>query len=112
VAGEGVLLLSQTIRRAGRVALPIPRPAVRYVGGLVGRRVDASPEQREFINFGRVVDTTRLRTQFPYVPAFSSAEALESLLTERPLRPVVSPDVVRRAESAAGRLLGIDARSL
>ena len=32
VAADGVLLLSQAIRRAGRVPLPVPPPAVGFVG--------------------------------------------------------------------------------
>ena len=60
VGGEGTLLLSQAIRRLGRVELPIPSPALSSVGRLSRRFgfVDYSPEQMRFLNFGRVVDTT------------------------------------------------------
>ena len=77
VAGPGTILLSQAIRRAGRVELPVPGPAVRAVGNLVRRTglVDFSPEQLRFLTFGRVVDIDRLRTQFPYTPKYSTAEA-------------------------------------
>ena len=107
VAGEGILLLSQAIRRAGRVSVPVPAPAVRLVGSLVRRRVDASPEQQQFVNFGRVVDVSRLHTQFGYQPRYSTEAAFDSMLAERPLAPVVSADTVRRAEVAVGRLLGV-----
>ena len=51
VAGDGVLLLSQAIRRAGRVAVPVPVPAVTLVGRAVRRCgiVDFSPEQMRFL---------------------------------------------------------------
>ena len=70
VGGEGTLLLSQAIRRLGRVELPLPTPALGSVGRLSRRFgfVDYSPEQMRFLNFGRVVDTTVLRTQFGYLP--------------------------------------------
>ena len=63
VGGEGTLLLSQAIRRLGRVEVPLPTPALGSVGRLSRRFgfVDYSPEQMRFLNFGRVVDTTVLR---------------------------------------------------
>ena len=71
VAGRGTLVLSQAIRRAGRIQLPVPGPAVDWVGRLVRRSgmVDFSPSQMQFLNFGRVVDTTKLETEFPLHPA-------------------------------------------
>ena len=71
VAADGVLLLSQAIRRAGRVPLPVPQPAVGTVGRvLAAARVAAfSPEQLRLLDFGRVVDTTRLRDRVRLHPA-------------------------------------------
>src|SRR5262249_27217968 len=90
VAGPGTVLLSQAIRRAGRVGLPVPAPAVRAVGSLVRRTglVDFSPEQLRFLSFGRVVDIERLRSQFPYTPKYSTAEAFSTFLSGRPITPV------------------------
>src|ERR671920_639935 len=47
VAADGVLLLSQAIRRAGRIPLPVPSPAVGVVGRALAaaRIVGFSPEQ-------------------------------------------------------------------
>src|SRR5581483_5855587 len=60
VAGAGVLLLSQAIRRAGRTSIQFPSPAVSLVGSMFRRTglVDFSPEQVRFLQFGRAVDTT------------------------------------------------------
>jgi UDP-glucose 4-epimerase len=109
VAGEGTLLLSQAIRRAGRVALAVPPPAVRAVVSLVRRSglVDFSPEQIRFLNFGRVVDTARLRIQFGYEPRYSTAAAFAAFLAGQPVPPVVAAERVRQAERLAGRLLGV-----
>jgi UDP-glucose 4-epimerase len=109
VAGRGALVLSQAIRRAGRVQLPVPGPAVEWVGRLVrrGGMVDFSPSQMQFLNFGRVVDITKLENEFPYTPRYSTADAFESFLTERPLLPVISEDQLELAERVVGRALGV-----
>jgi UDP-glucose 4-epimerase len=73
--GDGVLLLSQAIRRAGRVPLPLPRAAIPAAARL--RRVDVSPEQTRFLNYGRVLDTTRLKTTFGFTPKWSTADAFD-----------------------------------
>jgi UDP-glucose 4-epimerase len=96
VGGEGTLLLSQTIRRLGRVELPIP-PALGSVGRLSRRFgfVDYSPEQMRFLNFGRVVDTTVLREEFGYTPRYTTEAALADYA--RTVPPVVSPHLVESA---------------
>ena len=81
VGGEGTLLLSQAIRRLGRIELPLPTPTLGSVGRLSRRFgfVDYSPEQMRFLNFGRVVDTTVLRTKFGYTPRYTTEAALRRL---------------------------------
>ncbi|HVQ93228.1 MAG TPA: NAD-dependent epimerase/dehydratase family protein [Mycobacteriales bacterium] len=103
VGGSGVLLLSQAIRRAGRVSVPVPGPAVAAVGRLIRRTglVDYSPEQMRFLNFGRVVDTTRLRKEFGYTPRYTTVEAFDDFIRARQVRPQLEPALVRRAEQAA-----------
>ncbi len=107
-AGDGVLMLSQAIRRAGKIALPVPAPAVSFVGRAVRRSgmVDFSPEQMQFLNFGRVVANGRLKEVFGYRPEFSSAAAFESFLTGRPVPPLITHAMVGAGESVAARLLG------
>lgn len=77
VGGDGVLLLSQAIRRARRVPLPMPRAALPAAARLVrgGAPVHLSPGLARLINYGRVIDTTRLKTTFGYTPKWSTAEA-------------------------------------
>ena len=105
VGAAGTVLLSQAIRRLGRVALPVPEPAIGSVrrlarrGGLVGSSVDWSPEQMRLLNFGRVVDTRVLREEFGYTPRYSTAEALADYA--RTLPPVVRPEVVDDTVAAA-----------
>ncbi|MGH3804237.1 MAG: NAD-dependent epimerase/dehydratase family protein, partial [Pseudonocardiaceae bacterium] len=100
VGGDGVLLLSQAIRRAGRIPAPIPEPAVATVGRLLrsGALISYSPEQTRFLNFGRVLDTTRLRTEFGFVPRWTTVQAFDDFVRGRALRPVVDPKRVAVVE--------------
>jgi UDP-glucose 4-epimerase len=104
VGGEGTLLLSQCIRRLGRVQVPIPSPALGSVGRFSRRFgfVDYSPEQMRFLNFGRVVDTTVLREEFGYPPRYTTAAALADYA--RTVKPVISPDLIG---AVTDRLLGV-----
>lgn len=91
VGCAGVLTLSQAIRRAGRVELPMPRAAVPSLGRVLrgARVVDFSADQVRLLNFGRVVDTTRLRTVFGYTPRWTTRDAFDDYVRGRGLRPVL-----------------------
>ena len=77
VAGDGVVLLSQAVRRLGRPVVPFPpvgfgsaaRTMLRAMGS------DITPDLHRLLMHGRVVDTTALRTIAGYSPAYTSAEA-------------------------------------
>jgi UDP-glucose 4-epimerase len=110
VAADGVLLLSQAIRRAGRVPLPVPSPAVGPVSRIFrgARLVDFSPEQMRLLNFGRVVDNTRLRKEFGFDPRWTTVQAFDDYVRGRQLRPVIDPELIESLEQrvlAAARAL-------
>ncbi len=100
VAGEGVLLLSQAIRRAGRVPLPVPAFAVTALGRAArqGKLVDFSAEQVDFLLYGRVVDTTRLTEEFGYVPRRSTVQAFDEFVRGAGLTFFVGPGTVETIE--------------
>jgi UDP-glucose 4-epimerase len=104
VASEGVLTLSQAIRRAGRVGLPMPSAVVPSVGKVLrgARVVDFSADQVRLLNFGRVVDTTKLKQEFGYTPRWTTREAFDDYVTGRGLRPVLD----------GGRLAGLAGKVL
>jgi UDP-glucose 4-epimerase len=108
VAGDGVLLLSQAIRRAGRTSLQFPSPAVSLVGSLFRRTglVDFSPEQLQFLQFGRGVDTTRLRDDFGYTPQFTTIEAFDDFVLGSGLTRILDPERVEAAGRAVRGLVG------
>jgi UDP-glucose 4-epimerase len=93
VGGDGVLTLSQAIRRAGRVAVPVPRVAMPAAARVFrnARGVDFSDDQIQFLNYGRVVDTTHLKRDFGFQPRWSTRQAFDDYVHGRGLRPVIDP---------------------
>src|SRR4051794_26250897 len=79
VAGDGVLMLSQALRRLKRPTVPMPGFAVGGLGSVLrrARLADFSPEQLDFLTYGRGVDTTRMRRELGFEPAFSSVAAFD-----------------------------------
>lgn len=85
VAGDGVLLLSQCLRRAGRTTIPVPSPAFRLLGEMArgAGRVDFSPEQLALMSHGRAVDTARLGVELGWKPKFSTSAVFDDFLRSR-----------------------------
>jgi UDP-glucose 4-epimerase len=110
VGAGGVLLLSQAIRRAGRIPVPIPGPVAASAGWLLryAQFFDCSPAPSRFLDFGRVLDTTRLRSEFGFTPRWTTAQAFDDFVHGRALRPVINPkrvaDVERGLLELAARL--------
>ena len=101
VAGDGVLLLSQAIRRLQRPTVALPSFAVGSLGSLLrsARVADFSPEQLSFLTFGRGIDTTRMREELGFVPRRTTEQAFEDFG-----RSLVRPDgYAVRAIDAASR---------
>ncbi|MFB9238898.1 NAD-dependent epimerase/dehydratase family protein [Plantactinospora siamensis] len=101
VAGAGVLTLSQAIRRAGRIALPVPEPGLSGAAGLArtlgfGRY---GLDQVDLIVHGRVVDTTRLVDEFNFTPR-STAAAFDDFIRAHLDNALVSGERLRAAEQA------------
>jgi UDP-glucose 4-epimerase len=98
VAGDGILMLSQAVRRLRRATVPLPGFAVGQLGSLLrqARLADFSPEQLSFLTFGRGIDTTRMRTELGFEPSFTTAEAFADFASSMPAGSGVSPGVVGR----------------
>jgi UDP-glucose 4-epimerase len=86
VAGDGILMLSQAVRRLQRTSVPMPGFAVGSVGSVLrsARVADFSPEQLGFLTYGRGVDTTRMREILGFEPEFTTAEAFADFGTLLP----------------------------
>jgi UDP-glucose 4-epimerase len=101
VAGSGVLTLSQAIRRAGRVAVPVLEPGLSGAAGLVramglGRY---GLDQVDLFVHGRVVDTTRLVTEYGFTPR-STAAAFDDFIRAHRDGMVVNAEQLAIAEAA------------
>ncbi|MEV4837502.1 NAD-dependent epimerase/dehydratase family protein [Nonomuraea sp. NPDC049486] len=90
VAGAGVLLLSQCVRRAGRPALAMPSPAFQLLGNVArgAGLVEYSPEQLRLMRHGRAVDTGALESELGWRPKFTTAAAFDDFLSSRGLHAV------------------------
>jgi UDP-glucose 4-epimerase len=106
VAADGIVTLSQAVRRAGHMRLPVPSPAMALVAGLVRNSgvLEVSAEHASFLNYGRVVDTTRLRQLIGYRPNFTTAQALDSYLAGHAVLPRVAPAALQVAGAVAARV--------
>ncbi len=89
IAGDGVMLLSQAVRRLRKPAVALPRPAVGGIASALksARMADFSPEQLGFLTFGRGIDTTRMRTMFGFEPDYTTAQAFADFATAIGHRP-------------------------
>jgi UDP-glucose 4-epimerase len=98
VAGDGVIYLSQAIRRLGRPAFRLPSFTAAGTAAVVRRfrLADFSPDQITFLTYGRGIDTTRMRTELGFEPEYTTAAAFDDF--RRSLRP--------GAITSASRLLG------
>lgn len=107
VAGHGVVYLSQAIRLVGKPAVPVPLPLVNVAGALARRagRIDFSPEQLQFLLYGRVVDISRLQQVLGYEMAYSTRRTLEDFVASGRVEPVITPERAARVEGAVRRRL-------
>jgi UDP-glucose 4-epimerase len=122
-AGDGVIVLSQAVRRAGRIAVPVIEPGMAMIrllaatGLTVARSSrsrmlasavkasgmgELSHDQLDLFVHGRVVDTRALVEEFGYRPR-STEEAFADFVRGRDLhRPAVAalrPDAVSTVET-------------
>ncbi|MEV4760735.1 NAD-dependent epimerase/dehydratase family protein [Micromonospora sp. NPDC049559] len=101
VAGEGVLALSQAIRRAGRIPVPVYEPGLSGAVGLArllgfGRY---GLDQVDLFVHGRVVDTARLVREYGFTPR-PTAAAFDDFIRAHLDGTVVRADQLAAAEAA------------
>ena len=106
VAGAGVITLSQAVRRAGRVAVPILEGGLSAAAGMSRGALDFNLDQLDLFVHGRVVDTARLVRQFGFTPR-STAAAFDDFLAGTGAGGILPREAVALAE--LGILAGIRA---
>lgn len=102
VAGEGMVTLSQAIRRAGHVPVPVIPPLFRLAAGIFTgeglKRIGSS--QLQYLRHGRGVDTRRMREVFDFTPRYTTNEALAAYIKDAGIEPLVSAASARAAVRA------------
>jgi UDP-glucose 4-epimerase len=100
VAGDGIIYLSQALRIARRIPLPLIAPFARVVADALraAKVVDFPSDQVNLILHGRVVDNSRLKTVFGYQPKYSTVDAFRSFV-EAKGDDVAGPRLVARWEN-------------
>ncbi|UNK71940.1 SDR family oxidoreductase [Microbacterium sp. H1-D42] len=86
VAGDGRMTVPEIAARLGKGMLTLPAWALGAALG-VGRALRMTPhgpEQVRFLRYRPVLDNTRLKQTFGYVPRLSSSEAFEEYLRTHP----------------------------
>ncbi|MGC2656014.1 MAG: SDR family oxidoreductase [Mycobacterium sp.] len=103
VGASGIIMLSQAIRRAGRIPLPIPGITLWALDSLrrANRYSEINREQLDYLSYGRVMDTTRMREDLGYQPKWTTAEAFDDYVRGRALTPIIDPQWVRSLEDSA-----------
>ena len=101
VAGPGVILLSQAIRRAGRVPLPVVESGLSSAAAIAKRLgwYGFGLDQVDLFVHGRVVDTTRLTKEYGVTPR-TTAEAFADFLRGRVPAGVLSAERLAGVERA------------
>jgi UDP-glucose 4-epimerase len=104
-AGDGVIVLSQAIRRAGRISVPVVEPGMSAFAAFVKASGigDFSLDQLDLFVHGRVVDTRRLAEEFGFRPR-STQEAFADFVEGRGLHraggfAALRPDAVSAVEA-------------
>ncbi|WP_099024299.1 SDR family oxidoreductase [Mycolicibacterium palauense] len=103
IGADGIIMMSQAVRRSGRIALPLPTAGVRLVNSLAwnARGSDITRDKLDYLSYGRVMDTTRMRKELGYQPKWTTMEAFDDYVRGRGLTPIVDPGWVRSMEGRA-----------
>src|SRR5246127_3006498 len=103
IGADGIIMLSQAIRRAGRIPLPVPGFGIWALDSLrrANRYTEITRDQFDYLSYGRVMDTHRMHTELGYQPKWTTAEAFDDYVRGRGLTPIIDPRWVRSMESSA-----------
>ena len=103
VAGPGVLMLSQAVRRLGRPAMAVPRSLLGIAGRSLGRAglADFSAEQVRFLTYGRVIDTTRIAQDAGFTARWSTPETFVEFTRGHRLTPLMATFAARQEPTRA-----------
>jgi UDP-glucose 4-epimerase len=101
IGAKGIIMMSQAIRRAGRLPLPVPTFGVGAVDSVrkATMNSEVNRDQLDYLSFGRVMDTTRMRTELGFEPKWTTLEAFDDFVRGRGLTPIIDPNWVLSLEN-------------
>jgi UDP-glucose 4-epimerase len=85
VAGDGVLTIHEIAAKLGKRCLVLPPGLLRFALRVLKTfgLTQYGPEQLDFLRYRPVLDNTRLKTEFGYVPKLTSAQVFDLYLKAR-----------------------------
>ena len=101
VAGDGVITLTQALRRLGKQGVPLPAVGVAGFGTLARRfgGPEFTAHQIAWLTYGRGVDNARVRSVLGYEPVYTSEQAFNDFAAG--VNPgFLNPDRLRAIESS------------
>jgi UDP-glucose 4-epimerase len=103
IGADGIMMMSQAIRRSGRIPLPVPGFGLFAVDSLrrINHYTEINREQLNYLSYGRVMDNSRMRVDLGYSPKWTTIEAFDDYFRGRSLTPIIDPQWVRSLESRA-----------
>lgn len=104
IAADGVLALSQLIRRCGRQPLPVAHPLASWLQRLLpgGRQQvirELLPFDADYLRYPWIVDTRRMREELQFEPRYTADETIQAFASALRLRPFA--DIIERRRQAA-----------
>ncbi|WP_188585191.1 NAD-dependent epimerase/dehydratase family protein [Gordonia jinhuaensis] len=106
VAAEGAVTLTQALRRCGRLQMPVPQPMLGTVAGVLRglKLARIQGDEGGYLTFGRVLDTTRMRTELGFAPTHTSSETLDDFIARRGVEPILPPEFWHSVEGGVRRV--------
>ena len=105
LGADGIVTLAQALHRAGHVPLPVPSPLMVPLTAVLreGRLPRIRSEQEPYLAFGRVLDTTRMRSEFGFEPRYTTREALDAFIERGRTEPLIRASAWRALEKRVVR---------
>jgi UDP-glucose 4-epimerase len=90
IVGDGVLPLSTVIKLSGRLSLPVPRPLMNSLIGMLwlAQVAEAPPAFLDYLQYICVADGDRAKADMGFSPVYTSREALIDYASAQHLRDV------------------------
>ena len=103
IGADGIIMMSQALRRAGRLPLAVPSFGVRALDSVrkATKNSELNRDQINYLSYGRVMDTTRMRAELGFEPKWTTLQAFDDFVKGRGLTPIIDPGWVRSLEGRA-----------